>query len=130
MRCFALVTALVALRTAYVLALPYIQPQEAFPLGQSPAVADFWFVAYFVVAALLLALTLVLSYVVWQFAGSLQQVAGRHQTNPSQVCRHHLLFWQLKVAVLAAILLQQGVSYLHQRAIMSEIEAMMKVGAE
>jgi hypothetical protein len=127
MRCFAVVTALVALRTGYLLVRPYVQPQEAFPLGGSPpSLADFWVAACFLFAALLMALTLVFSYVVWQFAKNLQQVASRREANPTQLCRQHLLLWRLKVAMLAAILLQQGVSYVLDRTILSEIESMAK----
>jgi F0F1-type ATP synthase assembly protein I len=127
MRCFALVTALIALRTGYLLVLPYVQPEEAFPLGGSaPPLTDVWVAARLLTQLMLLALTLTFSYIVWQFANSVQQIAGRHEPNPTRLCQQHLLLWRFKVAMLAAILLQQGISYVHERTIMADIEAMAK----
>lgn len=124
MRCWSLVTALVALRTVYVFFDTFIRPDGEFWNGPSMYFADPWTALYFLATVLILLLTLAIAYIVWQYARCLQQVVSRREPNPTELCQQHLLCWRLKVALVAALLLQQGIFYMQQRAFMSQFDAM------
>ena len=124
MRCYAVVAALMTLRGGYLLVQVYFGPEQGLLLSDEQATMVLWMAARFAIAVLTMVLTLGFSYVIWQYSRALQQVAGRHETDPTEVCRQHLLCWRIAVAMLAVMLLQQGVGYLHDRAIAAELSAM------
>lgn len=123
MRCFALVTALMTLRAGYVLVELFVRPDGEFWNAPGMSFADPWMALSFLASVLILLLTLAVAYVVWQYARSLQQVVSRREPNPTELCQQHLLFWRLKVALIAALLLQQGVYYMQERAFMNELDS-------
>jgi hypothetical protein len=69
--------------------------------------------AFFLLTLLHCALALGLCYVTWQYATSLQAIAGRHQSDPTTLCQRHLLCWRLKVAMIVLLLAAQGLGYLY-----------------
>lgn len=124
MRCFALVTALMTLRAGYLLVELFVRPDGEFWNAPGMSFADPWMALSFLASVLILLLTLAMAYVVWRYAHSLQQVVSRREPNPTELCQQHLLLWRLKVALIAAALLQQGVYYIQERVTINQIEAM------
>jgi hypothetical protein len=112
MRCFAVLTTLIALRGFVALLAPFqgndfVDGQEYSQVVlTTPAL-----LVQFLLSVTMVAAALYLNYVVWRYAQKLRQVAGMHGRDPTALCQEHLWFWRLKVLIVVLALAREFAGY-------------------